>query len=85
MYFSSNLNQQFLNILKCNKCQTTLFNFEPFISIPLDIITEKVPTITSMLRNFLKIQEHNGDWKCEKCNEYHSYTKTIKLWKLSGK
>jgi ubiquitin C-terminal hydrolase len=72
----------FLNIIKCNKCNNALFNFEPFTSIQLDIINDDNPTITSMIKNFLKIETRCDGWKCEKCNMNTEYTKTIKIWRL---
>lgn len=72
----------FLNCLKCNKCENILYNFEPFISIPLDLPDDdNIPTVGTLLRNYLKSQEQCGDWKCDKCNEYTKYTKSTKIWK----
>ena len=73
----------FLNIIKCNKCQNVLYNFEPFTSISLDISDDQpCPTITRMLRDFLQEEKRCGDWKCCKCNENTEYTKTVKIWKM---
>jgi ubiquitin C-terminal hydrolase len=72
----------YLNIIKCEKCQNVLYNFEPFTSISLDILEYHCPTITKMLREFLKEEKRQGDWKCEKCNECTEYKKTIKIWKI---
>ncbi len=72
-----------LNILYCKKCNKQLHNFEPFTSIPIDIIEdEKKHSLADMFRNFLKTQESHGDWKCEHCNEHTEYIKTTKLWKM---
>ena len=72
-----------LRITKCNYCNNTLYNFEPFISIELDIPDiGECPTIATMLRNYLKTQECSGDWKCDHCHCNGSYTKTLKLWKM---
>lgn len=72
-----------LNIIHCKKCNKQLHNFEPFTSIPIDIIEDnEIHSITDMLRNFLKSQEQNGDWKCEVCNENTEYVKIVKLWKM---
>lgn len=76
----------FLNITKCQKCNNVLYNFEPFTTISLDIPeNQKSPSITQMLKNFLKEERHPEDingWKCNKCNEHTAYTKTIKIWKI---
>jgi len=78
----------FINIIKCKKCDNVLCNFETFTSIPLDIIENyedipgAAPSVTKLLRHFLKEQEHCDDWKCEKCNEKTEYTKSIKMWKM---
>lgn len=75
-----------LGIIQCDKCNHTLYNFEPFISIPLDIPEEynekSPPSISVMFRNYLKPQKCKGDWKCEKCNEMTDYTKLMKIWKM---
>ena len=78
-----------LGIIQCDKCNHTLYNFEPFISIPLDIPEDfeetsppSPPSISVMFRNYLKPQKCNGDWKCDKCNEMTDYTKLMKLWKM---
>lgn len=79
-----------LNIIKCNKCNKSIFNFEPFITIQLDLpednptITSQLsqPTLAALFRNFLQANTHHDDWKCENCNECTSYTKMLKLWKL---
>lgn len=72
-----------LNILKCNKCNNYIYNFEPFISIYLDIPDDKkIHSLASMFRNFLNSQVCKDSWMCEKCNEKTEYTKYVKLWKL---
>jgi ubiquitin C-terminal hydrolase len=71
----------FLNIIKCNECNNSLYNFEPFTSIQLDIIDEN-STITNMIKLYLKEETRCDGWKCEKCNKKTEYTKTIKIWKL---
>ena len=73
----------FLRMIKCDNCNNVLYNFEPFISIELDIPNGmKNPSITEMLRNFLKTVKCSDDWKCEKCNDCSSYTKILKMWKM---
>lgn len=72
-----------LSILSCDKCQNAIYNFEPFITIPLDIPEElEKESIANMFRNYLKSQNCQGDWKCETCNEYTHYNKSLKIWKL---
>jgi len=73
----------FLRIIQCDNCNNVLYNFEPFISIELDIPTEiNNPSITQMLRNYLKTVKCSDGWKCEKCNDCSSYTKILKMWKM---
>lgn len=75
-----------LGIIRCEKCNHTLYNFEPFISISLDIPDDSSNTtpssVSTMFRNYLKTQNCKGDWKCENCNEFTDYTKSMKLWKM---
>lgn len=73
----------FLGILQCNKCSKYIYNFEPFINIPLDFCEgEGVDSLASMFRHYLKPQSREGDWKCEHCNEKTPYTKSLKIWRL---
>lgn len=73
----------FLNIIKCQKCNNVLYNFEPFTSISLDIPEDHpCPTLTRMMRDFLQEDKRQGDWKCAKCCEHTEYTKTMKIWKM---
>ena len=71
-----------LSMIKCHECEKILYNFEPFTSIPLDITEEELPSVASMFRCYLMPQVCNGEWKCEKCNKYTTYTKSLKLWKM---
>jgi len=72
-----------LKILKCNKCNNHIYNFEPFISIHLDIPEEpKLHSLASMFRQFLNPQTHKDDWKCEMCNDKTEYTQVVKIWRL---
>jgi len=77
-----------LGIIRCEKCNHTLYNFEPFISIPLDIpeddpnTNDTPPSVSTMFRNYLKPQKCKGDWKCYRCNEFTDYTKSMKIWKM---
>jgi len=71
-----------LNMIKCHDCGEMLYNFEPFTTIPLDITDNELPSVASMFRNCLKPQICSGDWKCEKCNKFTTYTKSLKLWKM---
>jgi len=72
----------FLNIIKCNECNNSLYNFEPFTSIQLDIINDSNPSVTNMMNTFFKEEKRCDDWKCEKCKKNTEYTKTIKVWKI---
>ena len=36
-----------------------------------------------MPMNNFKVENRDKDeWKCDKCNDYHSYKKTFKIWKI---
>ncbi len=73
----------YLNIIRCQKCNNVLYNFEPFTSISLDIPEDsQCHTMTTMLRNFLQEEKRQGDWKCAKCCENTEYTKTTKIWTM---
>jgi ubiquitin C-terminal hydrolase len=73
----------FLNIIRCQECKNVLYNFEPFTTISLDIPDDiECPTITQMIRKFLKEESIKDEWKCSKCNKNTEYIKTIKLWKI---
>jgi ubiquitin C-terminal hydrolase len=73
----------FLRMIKCDNCNNVLYNFEPFISIELDIPEEiQNPSITEMFRIYLKTVKCTDNWKCDKCNDCLSYTKILKIWKL---
>ena len=74
----------FLNMVKCDNCNHINYNFEPFISIPLDIpeTSSSLPSVANMLRNYLQVQKLHGDWKCDKCKTFSHYSKAVKLWKL---
>jgi ubiquitin carboxyl-terminal hydrolase 8 len=72
-----------LNMIKCSACNNIIYNFEPFTAIPLDIPDDNTkPSLASMLRTYLKTQECNDDWKCEKCDKCTPYIKSTKLWKM---
>ena len=71
-----------LSITKCNECNDSHYNFEPFITIPLDIPQEGSVSIAMMFRNYLKAQISCGDWKCSKCAKCTEYTKYLKIWKM---
>lgn len=75
-----------LNILRCNQCNHIAYNFEPFISIPVDIPEDdQTHTLAAMFRNYLKPQnseESNECWNCEHCKKSTSYTKSMKIWKM---
>ena len=70
-----------LNQIKCNKCNYLSYNFEPFISIQLDLPDNKDSsvTLTSLFRNYLSpINNNSDDWKCDNCKNYCKYTKSFK-------
>lgn len=80
----SNITQGILmNYIKCEQCNEIIYNFEPFILLPLDI--GKNNNIASMIGEFIKPYCSQGDWKCEKCNEYTKYIKINQIWKFPKK
>lgn len=74
----------YLNMIKCQNCNNVFHNFEPFTSIMLDIpeTSENDISITSMMRTFLKEETNNTGWKCDKCQQQCTYTKTTKIWHM---
>ena len=52
----------------------------------LDIIESEDnsnPSIVDLIVNSMKNENRDrDDWKCDKCNQNHSYTKTFRIWKL---
>jgi ubiquitin C-terminal hydrolase len=71
-----------VNIINCKNCNKTVYNFEPFTSISLDICNDNCPSIVDMLKYFLSHEERIADeWKCDGCNKCSNYSKTVKLWK----
>jgi len=72
----------YINIINCNNCNNSTHSFEPFISLALDINDDN-PSIVNLIVNSMKNEYRVcDDWKCDKCNEKHSYTKTMRIWKL---
>tara|TARA_B100000795_G_C22804281_1_gene443859 strand:- start:249 stop:1265 length:1017 start_codon:yes stop_codon:yes gene_type:complete len=71
----------YLNITKCMKCNNTLYNFEPFTTLNLNI-TYKNISVVDMVKQIYKEEVNCGDWECEKCKEKTEYKKQTKLWKL---
>lgn len=82
--FLENIQGSFIQIIECLNCNYKHINFEPFISIILDINDlDNNPTIADLLINFLKLENKNSDdWKCDKCNKKSNYTKINKIWKI---
>ena len=70
-----------LSTVTCTQCNNKIHNFEPFISLPLDI-HENNNSIVDMFKAFLKTTEHQGDWRCEHCNDFTKYKKQQQLWKV---
>jgi ubiquitin C-terminal hydrolase len=78
-----NIQGSYINIIECKNCNNKSYNFEPFIAIQLDISNNDNSSITEMLLNNLKIEEHkNEGWVCDKCNQKSDYIKMCKLWKI---
>lgn len=76
----------YINIIECSNCNNKSHSFEPFISMQLDIIESKDnpnPSIVDLIVNSMKNENRDrDDWKCDKCNQNHPYTKTFRIWKL---
>jgi ubiquitin C-terminal hydrolase len=71
----------YLNIIQCNNCKYNSYSFEPFISMPLDII-ENQSIANLIIKTLLHETRDADDWKCEKCNQKCSYIKMKKIWKM---
>ena len=72
----------FINVIECDNCNNKSYSFEPFINIALNIENENVSLVDLLMSNF-KIENREKDgWKCDKCNNNHSYKKTCKIWKI---
>ena len=77
----------FLNITTCKKCNDTLFNFEPFYALYLNI-PENISNncdnacIIKMISDLFVDNHYNNDWICEKCNCKTEYIKSTKIWRL---
>ena len=81
--FLENIQGSIINIIECKNCYNKTYNFEPFISLSLDIINDNNPSISEMLLESLKSEElKENDWICEKCNKKSDYIKYNKIWKL---
>ena len=66
--FLENIQGSIINIIECKNCYNKTYNFEPFISLSLDIINDNNPSISEMLLESLKSEElKENDWICEKC------------------
>ena len=72
----------FINVIQCNNCNNISHSFEPFINIALNIENENVSIIDLLMNNFKVENREKDEWKCDKCNDYHSYKKTFKIWKI---
>jgi len=71
-----------VNIINCKNCNHSVYNFEPFTSISLDIYNDDCPSIVDMLKEYLSYEERIADeWKCDNCKICSNYSKTVKIWK----
>ena len=71
----------YLNITRCTKCNNTLYNFEPFVTLNLNI-TDKNLSIVDMIKQLYKEENNCDEWECEKCKSKTQYIKQTKLWSL---
>jgi ubiquitin C-terminal hydrolase len=72
----------FINVIQCDNCNNISHSFEPFINIALNIENENVSIVDLLMNNFKVENRDKDEWKCDKCNDYHSYKKTFKIWKI---
>jgi ubiquitin C-terminal hydrolase len=73
----------FINIIQCYNCNNISYSFEPFINIALDITEDDKLSIADLFIKFMTNEfREKDDWKCDKCNEKHSYMKSRRIWKL---
>jgi len=72
-----------LNITTCRNCNNSLFNFEPFYALYLNIPeNSQNVSIVSMISQLFIDDNYNGDWICDKCNCKTDYIKSTKIWRL---
>ncbi len=76
----------FIQIIECHNCKFKHINFEPFISILLDINDDNNPTIADLLTTTLKMENitssNQPSWTCDKCNKKSTFNKIKKIWKI---
>jgi ubiquitin C-terminal hydrolase len=72
-----------LNITTCKKCNNSLFNFEPFYALYLNIPENSQNiNIVNMIRELFIDNNYNNDWICDKCKCKTDYIKSTKIWRL---
>jgi ubiquitin C-terminal hydrolase len=76
-----------LNITTCKKCNNSLFNFEPFYALYLNIPENTSEncnhiSIVRMISELFVDDHYNDDWICEKCECKTYYIKSTKIWRL---
>jgi ubiquitin C-terminal hydrolase len=72
-----------LNITTCKKCNNSLFNFEPFYALYLNIPENSQNiNIVNMIRELFIEDNYNNDWICDKCKCKTDYIKSTKIWRL---
>jgi ubiquitin C-terminal hydrolase len=72
-----------LNITTCKKCNNSLFNFEPFYALYLNIPENSQNiNIVNMIRELFIDDNYNNDWICDKCKCKTDYIKSTKIWRL---
>jgi ubiquitin C-terminal hydrolase len=79
--YQSCIQGYFLNIITCLNCYNTLYNFESFITLNLNIINSN-NSIVDMINELYKEDVRCDDWKCENCNKNSRYKKECKIWDL---
>ncbi|KAL4454012.1 hypothetical protein ABPG74_003895 [Tetrahymena malaccensis] len=77
---------QLKNTLKCLKCKTAKYQFEPFmyLTVPIPQKAENEINIQDCIEQFTEKEILDGDekWFCPECKEFQKSEKKIDLWKL---
>lgn len=71
----------YLNIITCLNCNNTLYNFESFITLNLNITRSNI-SVVEMINELYREEVKCDDWKCENCNTKSIYKKQSKIWDL---
>ncbi|KAL4497886.1 hypothetical protein ABPG72_000641 [Tetrahymena utriculariae] len=77
---------QLKNTLKCLKCKTAKYQFEPFmyLTVPIPQKAENEINIQDCIEQFTEkeILDDDEKWFCPECKDFQKSEKKIDLWKL---